>query len=189
MFFLFIRIWDYLLQETKSTKLAVIITTHYIDETKQAHKIGLMRKGVLLAENSPNHLLSAFNTTSLEDAFLKLCLQQGSDEVAENNTKTLQQKNLQKHPDVLVHSNDVNSNNNTTTTTVAITTVVDPKKTAVNSSECLNPETTKHVYRDSTYSNDAERRPSIIEKIRFTSRTKMKALLAKNFIQMIRQPA
>lgn len=198
-----------MLQETKSTKLAVIITTHYIDETKQAHKIGLMRKGVLLAENSPNSLLNAFNTTSLEDAFLKLCLQQGSDEVQEENTDTTDTKTPQikdstmTHPDVFVHSNDVNSNNNSNAivkhtnsngavnTTVIPESLVDPKKTVEGDFKVseVNPIDEKMVYRDSTYANDSERRPSIIEKIKFTSRTKMKALLAKNFIQMIRQPA
>lgn len=194
-----------MLQETKSTKLAVIITTHYIDETKQAHKIGLMRKGVLLAQDSPNSLLNAFNTTSLEDAFLKLCLQQGSDEVQENNetdTKTPQIKDASAvtHPDVLVHNNDMNSNNNKhTTSNGAVTTItesspspmkiVDPKKTVVGSDEFKNGISEKMVYRDATFGNDLERRSSIIEKIKFTTKTKMKALLAKNFVQMIRQPA
>lgn len=188
-----------MLQETKSTKLAVIITTHYIDETKQAHKIGLMRKGVLLAENSPNSLLNAFNTTSLEDAFLKLCLQQGSDEVQEESVDTTGTKAPQikdstmAHPDVFVHNNDVNSNYNSNANVKHTNSngTVDPKKTVegnLNVSE-MNPIDEKMVYRDSTYANDSERRPSIIEKIKFTSRTKMKALLAKNFIQMIRQPA
>lgn len=36
--FLFFRIWDYLTElATKGT--TVIITTHYIDETKQANKV------------------------------------------------------------------------------------------------------------------------------------------------------
>ncbi|XP_017762062.1 PREDICTED: ABC transporter G family member 20-like [Eufriesea mexicana] len=52
--------------------ITVIITTHYIEETKQADKIGLMRSGILLAESTPNDLLERFETDSLEEAFLKL---------------------------------------------------------------------------------------------------------------------
>lgn len=151
-----------------------------------------MRKGVLLAENAPSCLLNAFNTTSLEDAFLRLCEQQGSDEVQEitdatNDTKT-KQTDSTHHPDVLVHNNDVNSNNNSSNHHHH-NNASDPKKTVGSNEELVVSAAEKKVFRDVTYVKDAERRPSIIEKIKFTSRTKMKALLAKNFVQMIRQPA
>lgn len=66
------NIWNYLVQITKNGSTTVIITTHYIDETRQAHLIGLMRGGYLLAEESPARLLTQFNCQSLEDVFLKL---------------------------------------------------------------------------------------------------------------------
>jgi len=180
------RIWDYLLEETKLTKLAVIITTHYIDETKKATKIGLMRGGVLLAEESPQNLLNTFNTTSLEDAFLMLCMKQGSEDARHDQIK-----------DVVVHSNNLTSSNNNISSSK-----IDPKKTVTSTDGVINGTTanrqqggnnnnnsnSKQVYRDSNF-DDSQRRPSIMEKIRFTSKTRMKALLAKNFIQMIRQPA
>lgn len=61
---------------TRSGTRTVIITTHYIDETRQAHLIGLMRGGKFLAEESPTDLLRQYNSESLEDVFLKLAVMQ-----------------------------------------------------------------------------------------------------------------
>lgn len=61
---------------TKFGRTTVIITTHYIDETRQAHMIGLMRGGKFLAEQSPDDLLKNYNAVSLEDVFLKLSVLQ-----------------------------------------------------------------------------------------------------------------
>ncbi|CAG9794724.1 unnamed protein product [Diatraea saccharalis] len=69
------RIWEFL-SELARAGTTVIITTHYIDETKQAHKIGLLRDGQLLAEDSPEEILRKFDCDTLEDAFLKLALRQ-----------------------------------------------------------------------------------------------------------------
>lgn len=183
------RIWDYLLEEIKSTKLAVIITTHYIDETKKASKIGLMRAGVLLAEDSPQNLLNTYNTASLEDAFLKLCLKQGVSDEACEDSKVVKDV-------VVVHSNNRSSNNlNNSSNNNISDSHNDPKKTVTSND--ADPNRTikngkgnldKPVFRDYNY-DQRQRRPSIMEKIKFTSKTRMKALLAKNFIQMIRQPA
>lgn len=70
------RIWNYLAELVKKTNTAVIITTHYIEETRQANKIGLMREGRLLAEETPTNLLNTFGTETLEDVFLLLSQQQ-----------------------------------------------------------------------------------------------------------------
>lgn len=66
------NIWNYLVKITREEDVTVIITTHYIEEAKQADKIGLIRGGKLLAEASPNDLLERFQTDSLEEAFLQL---------------------------------------------------------------------------------------------------------------------
>lgn len=95
-------IWNHLVQITKDGNKTVIITTHYIEEARQAHtvkipqtrripfffsttklwpsyfQIGLMRSGRLLAEESPRNLLQMYNCPSLEDVFLKLSRKQGS---------------------------------------------------------------------------------------------------------------
>ncbi|XP_072381937.1 ABC transporter G family member 23 isoform X3 [Diabrotica undecimpunctata] len=69
-------IWNHLVQITKDGNKTVIITTHYIEEARQAHTIGLMRSGKFLAEESPQVLLSMYQCTSLEDVFLKLSRKQ-----------------------------------------------------------------------------------------------------------------
>lgn len=53
-----------------------------IKEAKNANKIGLMRSGRLLAENSPSNLLKAHQCISLEDVFLKLCMKDKSNNSA-----------------------------------------------------------------------------------------------------------
>nr|AMQ10350.1 ABC transporter G family member 5 [Mythimna separata] len=69
-------IWDHLVDITKGGRTTVIITTHYIDETKQADIIGLMRGGRFLAEESPSELIRRYQGESLEDVFLKLSVLQ-----------------------------------------------------------------------------------------------------------------
>ncbi|KAJ2941532.1 hypothetical protein O0L34_g14584 [Tuta absoluta] len=69
------RIWEFL-SEIARAGTTVIITTHYIDETKQAHKISLLRDGQLLAEDSPEQILRKFDCDTLEDAFLKMAMRQ-----------------------------------------------------------------------------------------------------------------
>lgn len=70
-------IWNHLIHITKAGQKTVIITTHYIEEARQAHTIGLMRTGRLLAEESPQVLLSMYRCQSLEDVFLKLSRSSG----------------------------------------------------------------------------------------------------------------
>lgn len=69
-------IWDHLVQITKGGRTTVIITTHYIDETKQASVIGLMRGGRFLAEEAPTELIRRYQAETLEDVFLKLAVLQ-----------------------------------------------------------------------------------------------------------------
>lgn len=65
-------IWDYLVEITKTGDKSVIITTHYIEESKQAHTVGLLRGGRLLAEDAPEKLTQRFGCPSLERVFLLL---------------------------------------------------------------------------------------------------------------------
>jgi ABC-type multidrug transport system permease subunit len=61
---------------TSKASMAVIITTHYIEEARQANLVGLMRDGRLLAEESPSKLLRMFQTEILEEVFLILSQRQ-----------------------------------------------------------------------------------------------------------------
>ncbi|XP_076301010.1 ABC transporter G family member 23 [Lasioglossum baleicum] len=69
-------IWDHLVHVTKDDNKTIIITTHYIEETRQASIIGLMRGGKFLAEESPTRLMEMHNLDTLEDVFLKLSKRQ-----------------------------------------------------------------------------------------------------------------
>nr|AIN44128.1 ABC protein subfamily ABCH [Laodelphax striatellus] len=69
-------IWESLIKMAHVHHKTIIITTHYIEEARQANTIGLMRRGILLAEEPPTHLMHRMNCTSLEQAFLQLCQQQ-----------------------------------------------------------------------------------------------------------------
>ena len=66
------RIWDHL-QEIAANGTTVIITTHYIDEAGKANRVGLMRDGILLAEDTPQSVMDSQSASSLEEAFLALC--------------------------------------------------------------------------------------------------------------------
>ncbi|CAL4139268.1 unnamed protein product, partial [Meganyctiphanes norvegica] len=71
------NIWSHLIEISRTSNTTIIITTHYIEEAKQADMVGLMRAGRLLAEASPEGLIKHFSIPSLEEIFLKLCLQDG----------------------------------------------------------------------------------------------------------------
>ncbi|MGH0171906.1 UNVERIFIED_CONTAM: hypothetical protein FKN15_064967 [Acipenser sinensis] len=74
------RIWHHLLEIVKNGQVSVIITTHYIEEARQANVVGLMRNGNLLAEAPPEKLMQQHGALTLESAFLELC--QSSDQSA-----------------------------------------------------------------------------------------------------------
>lgn len=67
-------IWQHLVTLTQTEKITVIVTTHYIEEARRANIVGLMRRGKLLAENTPEDLMAKHDSQSLEDVFLKLCV-------------------------------------------------------------------------------------------------------------------
>ncbi|CAH1102721.1 unnamed protein product [Psylliodes chrysocephalus] len=88
------RIWSYLFEVTKKEKISVIITTHYIEECRQADKIGLMRDGRLLTEDSPDNLLATFNTQTLEEVFLILSQRQEAGQLPLSNETTVNSSRL-----------------------------------------------------------------------------------------------
>lgn len=66
------RLWNHL-QEISANGTSIVITTHYIDEARNADRVGLMRDGVLLAEDTPQSVMDSQSASSLEEAFLALC--------------------------------------------------------------------------------------------------------------------
>ncbi|KAH3702532.1 hypothetical protein DPMN_077556 [Dreissena polymorpha] len=69
------RIWDHLINITShmGNHTTIILTTHYIEEARQAGKVGFMRNGRILAEENPMKIIEKFHLNSLESVFLKLC--------------------------------------------------------------------------------------------------------------------
>jgi len=77
------NIWQHLVYLTTKEHKTIVITTHYIEEARQAHVIGLMREGVLLAEEPPLALMAAHNTDNLEQAFLYLSQKQSNTQASD----------------------------------------------------------------------------------------------------------
>ena len=73
-------IWRHLIKISRTTTTTIIITTHYVEEARQANRVGMMRFGRLLAEDSPAALIETYQQTNLENVFLSLCLNTGHDE-------------------------------------------------------------------------------------------------------------
>jgi len=63
----------------------IIITTHYIEEARRAHTVGMMRSGIILSEDAPENLMKCYGCSSLEDVFLKLCMIDTSKVIQVNN--------------------------------------------------------------------------------------------------------
>ncbi len=61
-----------ILSLSKNEGKTVIITTHYIEESRQADCIGFMRSGKLLAEGTPDELMEKHGQISLEKIFIDL---------------------------------------------------------------------------------------------------------------------
>ncbi|EFX70380.1 ABC protein, subfamily ABCH [Daphnia pulex] len=80
-------IWDHLIRQSVDHGRTVIVTTHYIEEARQANTIGMMRSGRLLAEESPDTLLANYNLPTLEDVFLKLCMKDDVENRDEDRTE------------------------------------------------------------------------------------------------------
>ncbi|KAH0950241.1 hypothetical protein HN011_009186 [Eciton burchellii] len=80
------KIWAHFVKITREENVTILITTHYIDEAKDADKIGLMRCGKLLTESSPQQLLEQFQCSSLEEAFLTLSQTQSDTDISTKQT-------------------------------------------------------------------------------------------------------
>lgn len=73
-------IWNHLLEISRGKQVCtIVITTHYIEEARKADMVGMMRYGRLLAEDTPQHLMSLYAKPTLESVFLHLCLSDDND--------------------------------------------------------------------------------------------------------------
>jgi ABC-type multidrug transport system ATPase subunit len=70
------KIWNHLVELTLTRNVTILLSTHYIEEARQSHQIGLMRNGVLIAQDSPQNILTSCDTDNMEEAFLQLSQKQ-----------------------------------------------------------------------------------------------------------------
>ena len=129
----------------------------------------MMRNGILLAEDSPQNILSRYEVDSLEDAFLHLCMKHGVSDEADQNLRHVSAGN-NRHQ--ITDASDK----------VSPSDITEPKRR--NSIDSNKLDTCCGGVGDMNCS-----KKSLMKKLQFTTKRKMKALLAKNFLQMIRQPA
>nr|CAD7257242.1 unnamed protein product [Timema shepardi] len=111
------NIWEHLVDIAKCGNKTIIITTHYIEEARQAHMIGMMRSGRLLAENPPDRLMSRFGCDTLEEVFLQLSLRQDSpittiDQLHSNKTNKYEPVYLIEESEDMCHDYQETSNYN-----------------------------------------------------------------------------
>lgn len=79
------KIWDYLVEITKTKNVTVLLSTHYIEEARQSTCVGLMRNGVMVAEDTPHNILRIYETTRLEEAFFKMSQKQEAETPQQTN--------------------------------------------------------------------------------------------------------
>ena len=63
--------WGYF-NDLAARDVTVLITTHYMDEARNCSRIGLLRRGALIADGTPHSVMEEADTDDLEVAFLRL---------------------------------------------------------------------------------------------------------------------
>jgi ABC-2 type transport system ATP-binding protein len=61
--------WDYFAQLNKEG-VTIVVSTHQLDEATRCARLGLMRNGILLAQDSPQELLRQSGQDNMEEAYL-----------------------------------------------------------------------------------------------------------------------
>lgn len=69
-------IWDYLIELAETKNVTILLSTHYIEEARRSHRVGFMRNGAMVAEESPQKILEICQTYDMEEAFLQFCQKQ-----------------------------------------------------------------------------------------------------------------
>lgn len=149
-------------------------------------QIGMMRNGILLAEDTPTNIMLKFNCDNLEDAFLVLCQKHGTSEEADTtmgraagqkfleNVSTLMQQGSYEQSE---SKQDVKAKEVKESSTSKIDTEI--PQTDIPTKGKLKRNLSFHEQKPDT----------LIGKLTFTSQIRMKALLTKNLLQLIRQPS
>ena len=108
--YFFYRIWNYLIDLSTQENTTIILTTHYIEEARNASCLGFMRRGKIIEENTPEFLMKKYKHNILEEVFLSICTnisRQNNNESMETGEKS-QNENHNKNSDQKLHR--INSN-------------------------------------------------------------------------------
>ncbi|XP_025017674.1 ABC transporter G family member 20-like isoform X2 [Tetranychus urticae] len=89
-------IWNHLSHLSKKLSITVIVTTHYIEEARKADCVGLMRKGKILAQDSPGVIMKRYGAVTLEQAFLCVC---NKIQVSERSMSSIEPSSSQLSPE------------------------------------------------------------------------------------------
>ncbi|XP_031632902.1 ABC transporter G family member 20 isoform X4 [Contarinia nasturtii] len=176
-------IWNHLVHITKAGQKTVIITTHYIEEARQAHTIGLMRSGRLLAEESPTALLTTYRCKNLEDVFLQLSRKQGTT----NAVNELNISNLSLSALAFGNKKDAPVYISQDSGVVGLN-FHQSKEVLINdhNGSAMGLNGGAPVYRNGGIDYDDLSTADMSECCNLTSRGKIRALLQKNFLRMWR---
>lgn len=68
-----LKIWNFLEQCRDKYEMTILVTTHYIEEVRNADTIAYMYKGCLVRHDKPKKLMEEFNCIELEKVALALC--------------------------------------------------------------------------------------------------------------------
>lgn len=127
-----------------------------------------MRKGVLLAEDTPENIMIRFEVNSIEDAFLILSQKQGDNDVIEASLAQLPSN--QHHA-----SNAICSG----VEVIDASSITQPIEKANLETNLEKPPIER---TEAPEENDNQK------KCFFTTKGRIKALMTKNFVQLFRQP-
>lgn len=144
-----------------------------------------MRNGILLAEDSPDNIMKAFGTATLEDAFLILSQRQGQSEEADNTLqKMLTDASTAKAASIAATAEAARQSKD----------AADAAEEGMAGHKPLNklqveflPGQEQYLRRNMSFAE--QKPPGFWGKMQFTSQSRMKALFSKNILQLIRQPS
>ena len=87
----------------RTKNVTILLSTHYIEEARQASVCGFMRNGKLLAQDTPQNIIDHLGTSTLEEAFQVLCK-------ADKPFEELQSANIDLLPEQKVMESANNNN-------------------------------------------------------------------------------
>lgn len=130
-----------------------------------------MQGGRLLAEDSPQNVLNRFQLSSLEEAFLRLCVKNLYNEDHNHSQIKLYQDSIETETINGKVTNDIKNlhNNNCITS-----------NNSQNNLNTFNFDNGKHITKDKDENSN---------RLKSTFRRRISGLLMKNFVSLLRQPA